>query len=100
MGGMYQAQRAQVRVAQNAFSYGKMDKSKPYQDRRGDPQNCAPGDVGTKGTASAVPHDLAKLIGLRWDETAGLAEEISFPKRTQGAKGDQPLGRLARSSVV
>jgi hypothetical protein len=28
-GGIYQAQRAQVRVAQNALSYGKMDKSKP-----------------------------------------------------------------------
>jgi hypothetical protein len=25
-GGMYQAQIAQVRVAKNAFSYGKMDK--------------------------------------------------------------------------
>jgi hypothetical protein len=29
VGGMYQTQRAQVRVAQNAFSYGKKDKSKP-----------------------------------------------------------------------
>jgi hypothetical protein len=27
---------------------------------------------------------------IRWDETAGLAEELSFPKRTRGAKGDQP----------
>jgi hypothetical protein len=31
-----------------------------------------------------------KQRGFRWDETAGLAEELSFPKRTRGAKGDQP----------
>ena len=24
--------------------------------------------------------------GFRWDETAGLAEELSFPERTRGAK--------------
>jgi hypothetical protein len=30
------------------------------------------------------------LDGFRWYETAGLAEELSFPERTRGAKGDQP----------
>jgi hypothetical protein len=33
---------------------------------------------------------LERSQGFRWDETAGLAEELSFPKRTRGAKGDQP----------
>jgi hypothetical protein len=41
-----------------------------------------------------------KVIGFRWDETAGLAEELSFPKRTRGARGDQPLRRLAINSVA
>jgi hypothetical protein len=66
---MYQAQKAQVRVAQNAFSYGKMDKSKPYQHRRGirrtvrpEMSVCATGDVGTKGTASQTAEKLVFCI--------------------------------------
>jgi hypothetical protein len=35
---------------------------------------------------------------FRWDETAGLAEELSFPERTRGAKGDQPSKRLANTA--
>jgi hypothetical protein len=38
---------------------------------------------------SRAVNDTA-IAGFRWDETAGLAEELSFPKRTRGAKGDQP----------
>ena len=57
---MYQAQRAQVRVAQNAFSYGKIDKSKPYQTEGGSAELCDR-DVGDR---TAEQNDAAKVIGI------------------------------------
>jgi hypothetical protein len=33
-----------------------------------------------------VPQIAPKVGAFRWDETAGLAEELGFPQRTRGAK--------------